>query len=935
MHSFGSKIWSTGLTALILCFLFTCALSAQAQTPPTVTVTPGNLSFGVPTGTVPAVSAPDTVVVSVTGNGTTANFTGASVLGANMGDFIIDNNTCTGAINAPGSCQVSLHFKASLAPSTTLETATLHVSISGFDDLTVPLNGAYGAIKLFSALNVNNSLFSPVSWPGQPVKTVTVDLACPAAPTAILSSSPDGLNNVFQDNTIQVVNAHPGVELPVTVTTSNVCYGGDPNFGGFTGFPVGTSNCFVAAYGGAATSFLGLNPDLVGLPASFGVQPLNLMNPPLSGENAPPLYPPVLFSGPQSLTVQLIDAGGLLGAATLHLATNCTPTGVATGGTVTGNPIDPNVPGSLVQQFSFDTIQGQHINFSANLTALSGTEFPPAVPAVQLIGVPQTSFSSLVAGTSAAPSICSRYTGAIDPISGMPDCAGFLIQCTIVGAAAGSPGATPAGDNCPSSTMRNLLYASAFDSPDALPLFNILTAFPKGTGPGWLMGSDNWTAGAPNYSVGNCVLVGPEAGNVCPQNTLSAYQGASDPLPIGSTRGTNSLFFSVANMPLPTDIAAIVGLNSNGWVNNSNVAVNFTANPASYTATVPPANGFMAQPIYNETYGLSPASSPLPDTTSPVPGDVSIYNSNTTPMFAAPMCNANGGTTPGGSFTPPTTNLGTLAEGTYDLHHFATDCASTEGLNFTASTNPNVNWASFPFVAFGVDTTSPTLAASLSPGPYILNSTNSTVTFNCSDPAPADGGQQSGLQLCGTSPSGYLPTSGNPAVGPASVGPVSQALSTSSVGPKSVTVYAKDEAGNSASNSPPLPYNVTYEPAGTTCLGAPEHQILFPINPNGTSVFRKGPSVPARFRVCDAKGKSIGTPGVVKSVTVTPKSGLCKLTTDDDGDDFINDTGFFWNPLFQWWVRRISTQNLTSGVTYVYTVTLNDGTTISFQFGIK
>ena len=36
-----------------------------------------------------------------------------------------------------------------------------------------------------------------------------------------------------------------------------------------------------------------------------------------------------------------------------------------------------------------------------------------------------------------------------------------------------------------------------------------------------------------------------------------------------------------------------------------------------------------------------------------------------------------------------------------------------------------------------------------------------------------------------------------------------------------------------------------------------------PINANGTNVWNQGRTVPAKFRVCDANGVSIGTPGVV------------------------------------------------------------------------
>lgn len=48
-----------------------------------------------------------------------------------------------------------------------------------------------------------------------------------------------------------------------------------------------------------------------------------------------------------------------------------------------------------------------------------------------------------------------------------------------------------------------------------------------------------------------------------------------------------------------------------------------------------------------------------------------------------------------------------VAEGRYNLHYFATDCATTEELNFTPSTSASVNWASFKTVPLNVDLHAP------------------------------------------------------------------------------------------------------------------------------------------------------------------------------------------------------------------------------------
>src|SRR5262245_30762238 len=59
--------------------------------------------------------------------------------------------------------------------------------------------------------------------------------------------------------------------------------------------------------------------------------------------------------------------------------------------------------------------------------------------------------------------------------------------------------------------------------------------------------------------------------------------------------------------------------------------------------------------------------------------------------------------------------------------------------------------------------------------------------------------------------------------------------------------------------------SIMYAPAGSICYGDAGHQILQPINADGSSVFKQKSTVPAKFRVCDANGNPIGTPGVVTS----------------------------------------------------------------------
>ena len=52
-------------------------------------------------------------------------------------------------------------------------------------------------------------------------------------------------------------------------------------------------------------------------------------------------------------------------------------------------------------------------------------------------------------------------------------------------------------------------------------------------------------------------------------------------------------------------------------------------------------------------------------------------------------------------------------------------------------------------------------------------------------------------------------------------------------------------------------------------------------------------------------------------------------------DPTIPDAAFRWDPDGQQWILNLSTKGLAAGVTYAYRITLNDGTTIDFQFGLR
>jgi hypothetical protein len=100
-------------------------------------------------------------------------------------------------------------------------------------------------------------------------------------------------------------------------------------------------------------------------------------------------------------------------------------------------------------------------------------------------------------------------------------------------------------------------------------------------------------------------------------------------------------------------------------------------------------------------------------------------------------------------------------------------------------------------------------------------------------------------------------------------------------------------------------------------------------------VFKQGSTVPAKFRVCDVNGNSTGSVGVVSSFALIQKIfGIESQTVNEDVVSTTPDTAFRWSSTDQQWIFNINTKSLQAGKTYVYK-SLNDGSWIQFQFGLK
>lgn len=126
-----------------------------------------------------------------------------------------------------------------------------------------------------------------------------------------------------------------------------------------------------------------------------------------------------------------------------------------------------------------------------------------------------------------------------------------------------------------------------------------------------------------------------------------------------------------------------------------------------------------------------------------------------------------------------------------------------------------------------------------------------------------------------------------------------------------------------------------YQPAGTTCFGDAGHQILQPINADGSSVWKQGRTIPVKFRVCNSSGVSVGTPGVVTSFKLVQIVSGTVSSVDETVTSTASDTSFRWDSTNQQWIFNLSTSSLAAGNTYRYAISLNDGTVINFQFGLR
>ena len=413
-------------------------------------------------------------------------------------------------------------------------------------------------------------------------------------------------------------------------------------------------------------------------------------------------------------------------------STNLPPSPPITNANPVVTAIFNNAPGNLVEE----VVDFRQAFANNTLTIVDGTQMEVSNQAIPVAAWQPT----WAQGTPFATSTCWPHTGEGS------NCKLYIDLCT------NNNSGIPAGANCPTSSVANILVTDSFDGPKIDP-----ASLPPNTGFGFLEATDTWQGGPCTFTVPSSAV-----GEPCPVNQLSALTG--DPNLVGTVPHFNSGFIAIYGVPQPgTSVALNPAPNGNGWINSNNVSATFT------TSTQPPPtpnpNNYVQPYVADVTYQLS-TSSGTPVASAVLPAPAKTY-----------------------SFVSPVQNLGSLPDGQYRLSYGGTDDHGTHELLYSLVSN--LYSTSNKTLNVNIDTTKPTETVSVGNSSPYLNAADS-VTVSCSDAL-------SGVVSCGSQ--AY-----NPPV--PSTGPVVMALDTSTPGPHSLAIAATDAAGNTSSTV--VHYNVVY-----------------------------------------------------------------------------------------------------------------------------
>ena len=447
--------------------------------------------------------------------------------------------------------------------------------------------------------------------------------------------------------------------------------------------------------------------------------------------------------------------------------------------TIVGTPV---VPGTS-QTFSFNPNEGTLDVVTAIFPTSQTLQNTGVIPIITSFSVPPSAPNSLWANSPLATATCISLSAAAG------NCAPKREVCQ-------TPMSTqaPTGANCPFDPgIQDVLLADNYDPVITITDLNIVGD------PGVVSLNDSQA----------CPFSAPFASLPCPSNGSKSFTGPGESKTVHGS--SNSFYYYVTGiLPPHTTPTGVVNVNGVNWVNGNNVVqMTLAATPPSTPSPNP--TGFYPSPIDYVAYLNLPASSAPPDPTLPPftfppnpPQGTVVFSSNAETASKTVISNGvsgNGSTCPGVldptansarilpadpaySF-PVNANLGTLAEGAYNLFYETEDCTRTAERQYTFQ--PGSTWVTkYKSLAFTADDTPPSINITV-PSPGAIYPANASVapSFSCTDGGPNGG---SGVKTCAgsSSPLDTKPTGG---------------ILTS----KTFTVTSGDNVGNMAT-----PKNVSY-----------------------------------------------------------------------------------------------------------------------------
>ena len=138
-----------------------------------------------------------------------------------------------------------------------------------------------------------------------------------------------------------------------------------------------------------------------------------------------------------------------------------------------------------------------------------------------------------------------------------------------------------------------------------------------------------------------------------------------------------------------------------------------------------------------------------------------------------------------------------------------------------------------------------------------------------------------------------------------------------------------------ATSSTTISYPVTFAASGSCFLGSGSRDPVADRTERVEPV-PEGHAGPARFRVCDANGHPVGSPGVVSTFKEIQKikNGIVQ-EVNLDVPAVAPPPVFRWSQILRAWIFVIDARRLANNTTHVFRITLADGTAINFRFSLR